>query len=215
MNTLFLAFANQATRLLPTLQKEDDALQRLLAPCVREQHFQLHRDSFATLDKLPSYLTCTATSILSGSGITGAIWSGSWQDTAPTSRPTAFPAITLPCSARPGTGRPGCGTWMATCCRNGCPARRTLYRCNMHRAVFRCLPSSRIARQGLVSAARHRIPDHGHRFHAEQRSVERIGENVQRTVLRGAVFGKMKGFQAVSSSVMNAFKFRRPSSSVK
>lgn len=57
MDTLFLAFANQQHGILPTLQEEDDALYRLLSPRAQAQHFLLHRDSFVTLDKLPSYLT--------------------------------------------------------------------------------------------------------------------------------------------------------------
>lgn len=57
MDTLFLTFANQSSALLPALQEEDDALYRLLAPRFRERHFLLHRDSYITLDKLPSYLT--------------------------------------------------------------------------------------------------------------------------------------------------------------
>lgn len=57
MDTLFLAFANQQSAPLPTLQEEDDALNRLLSPRFKERHFLLHRDSFVTLEKLPSYLT--------------------------------------------------------------------------------------------------------------------------------------------------------------
>ena len=57
MDTLFLSFANQQHEILPTLQEEDDALYRLLAPRAQAQHFLLHRDSYVTLDKLPSYLT--------------------------------------------------------------------------------------------------------------------------------------------------------------
>jgi len=57
LDTLFLSFANQQHEILPTLQEEDDALYRLLAPRAQAQHFLLHRDSYVTLDKLPSYLT--------------------------------------------------------------------------------------------------------------------------------------------------------------
>ncbi len=57
MDLLFLAFANQPTDLLPTLQEEDDVLGRLLAPRARDRHFLLHRESFITLEKLPAYLT--------------------------------------------------------------------------------------------------------------------------------------------------------------
>ncbi len=55
--TIFLAFANQPDHPLPTLQEEDDAVYRLLAAREKEQHFNLHRDSYTTLDKLTSFLT--------------------------------------------------------------------------------------------------------------------------------------------------------------
>lgn len=57
MDTLFFSFANQQSQPLPNLQEEDDAINRLLSPRAKQQHFLLHRDSFVTLDKLPSYLT--------------------------------------------------------------------------------------------------------------------------------------------------------------
>lgn len=57
MDTVFLSFANQQNDLLSTLQEEDDALNRLLAPRAKAQHFLLHRESFATLEKLASALT--------------------------------------------------------------------------------------------------------------------------------------------------------------
>lgn len=57
MDTLLFAFANQPTAPLPTLQEEDDTLMRLLAPRAKAQHFLLHRESFATLERLPAYLT--------------------------------------------------------------------------------------------------------------------------------------------------------------
>lgn len=57
MDTLLLAFANQTAAPLPTLQEEDDALMRLLAPRAKSQHFLLHRESFATVERLPTYLT--------------------------------------------------------------------------------------------------------------------------------------------------------------
>ena len=57
MDILFLSFANQQAQPLPKLQEEDDAINRLLSPRAKQQHFLLHRDSFVTLDKLPSYLT--------------------------------------------------------------------------------------------------------------------------------------------------------------
>lgn len=57
MDTLLLTFANQSSDRLPTLQEEDDTLNRLLSPRVKERHFLLHRDSFVTLEKLPSHIT--------------------------------------------------------------------------------------------------------------------------------------------------------------
>lgn len=57
MDTLLLTFANQSADLLPTLQEEDDTLNRLLSPRAKERHFLLHRDSFVTLEKLPGYIT--------------------------------------------------------------------------------------------------------------------------------------------------------------
>lgn len=57
MDTLLLAFANQPAALLPTLQEEDDALTRLLAPRAKSQHFLLHREQFATVERLPTYIT--------------------------------------------------------------------------------------------------------------------------------------------------------------
>ena len=57
MDTLLLAFANQPAAPLPTLQEEDDALMRLLAPRAKSQHFLLHREQFATVERLPTYIT--------------------------------------------------------------------------------------------------------------------------------------------------------------
>lgn len=57
MDTLLLTFANQSADLLPTLQEEDDTLNRVLSPRAKERHFLLHRDSFVTLEKLPGYIT--------------------------------------------------------------------------------------------------------------------------------------------------------------
>ncbi len=57
MDTIFLSYANLPERPLPALRDEDDAIVRLLAPRAAQQHFLLYRDSFVTLDKLPSYLT--------------------------------------------------------------------------------------------------------------------------------------------------------------
>ncbi|HND87904.1 MAG TPA: CHAT domain-containing protein [Saprospiraceae bacterium] len=57
MDTLLFAFANQPAAPLPSLQEEDDTLTRLLAPRAKSQHFLLHRESFATVERLPSYLT--------------------------------------------------------------------------------------------------------------------------------------------------------------
>jgi hypothetical protein len=57
MDTLLLTFANQSADLLPTLQEEDDTLNRVLSPRAKARHFLLHRDSFVTLEKLPAYIT--------------------------------------------------------------------------------------------------------------------------------------------------------------
>ncbi len=57
MDILFLAFANQVADVLPTLQEEDDMINRLLSPRAKERHFLLHRESFVTVEKLPTYLT--------------------------------------------------------------------------------------------------------------------------------------------------------------
>ncbi len=57
VDTLLLAFANQIAEPLPTLQEEDEALTRILAPRAKSQHFLLHRESFAKVERLPSYLT--------------------------------------------------------------------------------------------------------------------------------------------------------------
>lgn len=57
METLLLTFANQQSKLLPTLQEEDDTLNRILAPHVRLGHLQLLRESFVTLEKLYQSLT--------------------------------------------------------------------------------------------------------------------------------------------------------------
>ena len=57
LETIFLAFSNQPVNPLPTLQEEDDQLNRLLAPRAKERHFLLHRESFATLEKTAQALT--------------------------------------------------------------------------------------------------------------------------------------------------------------
>lgn len=57
MDVLYLAFANQQQELLPTLQEEDQTLYKLLSTRAKLQHFQLHRDSFVSLDTLPAFLT--------------------------------------------------------------------------------------------------------------------------------------------------------------
>ena len=57
METILLAFSNQPANPLPTLQEEDDALNRLLAPRAKERHFLLQRESFATLEKTAQAIT--------------------------------------------------------------------------------------------------------------------------------------------------------------
>ncbi len=55
---LFLAFANDPIHPLTRLSQEDDAVYALLRPrAVEQQHFHLHRESHATLDKLRTYFT--------------------------------------------------------------------------------------------------------------------------------------------------------------
>jgi hypothetical protein len=57
LDTVFLTYANRHDQPLPKLQAEDDEVYRLLSPRAKQQHFLLHRDSFVTSDKLPSYIT--------------------------------------------------------------------------------------------------------------------------------------------------------------
>jgi len=57
LDILLLTFTNQADKLLPTLQEEDDALSRLLSPRARQQHFFLHRESFTTTEELAGLIT--------------------------------------------------------------------------------------------------------------------------------------------------------------
>lgn len=55
---LFLAFANDDIHPLKRLSEEDDAVHALLHPrAVDKNHFHLHRESHATLDKLRTYFT--------------------------------------------------------------------------------------------------------------------------------------------------------------
>jgi hypothetical protein len=54
---IFLAFANSRHDPLPSLQEEDDAIYRALAPKALRQEILLHRDSFATLAKISEYIT--------------------------------------------------------------------------------------------------------------------------------------------------------------
>ena len=53
---IFLAFANDATNPLPTLTKEDDEVNRLLSVRHARKHFDLHRDSHCTREKINEYL---------------------------------------------------------------------------------------------------------------------------------------------------------------
>ncbi|MCB9053330.1 MAG: CHAT domain-containing protein [Lewinellaceae bacterium] len=57
MNLLYLAFANSRHDPLPSLQKEDEAIYRALAPRALKQEVLLHRDSYASLAKVAEYIT--------------------------------------------------------------------------------------------------------------------------------------------------------------
>jgi hypothetical protein len=57
MKVVFLAFANNREIPLPTLQEEEEAIYRILAPRALKQHFLLHREPFATLSRIAEYLT--------------------------------------------------------------------------------------------------------------------------------------------------------------
>ena len=56
MDLIFLAFANRSDNPLPSLQKEDDLVYRMLDQRARKHHFRIHRDSFVTRDKLIDFL---------------------------------------------------------------------------------------------------------------------------------------------------------------
>ncbi len=56
MTTLLLAFANSPDAPLLTLQQEDAEISRLLTPGAMSGHYQIHRESFATVDKLSEYI---------------------------------------------------------------------------------------------------------------------------------------------------------------
>jgi hypothetical protein len=56
MTTLLLAFANNPESPLLTLQQEDAELSRLLTPGAMAGHYQIHRESFATVEKLSEYI---------------------------------------------------------------------------------------------------------------------------------------------------------------
>ncbi|MDH3649724.1 MAG: CHAT domain-containing protein, partial [Saprospiraceae bacterium] len=57
MDVIFLAFANDPERPLTTLKDEDAAVYKLLSPNALNQHYLLHRDSYATIDSVNHYLT--------------------------------------------------------------------------------------------------------------------------------------------------------------
>ncbi len=55
-NRIFLVYANNKDRPLPTLREEDDKLFELLSQREQKEHFKLHRDSYITTRKLGRYL---------------------------------------------------------------------------------------------------------------------------------------------------------------
>ncbi len=52
MDVIFLAYANDRTNPLPTLQEEDNTLNRILSPRQLKQHFILLRDSYASIQSV-------------------------------------------------------------------------------------------------------------------------------------------------------------------
>ena len=52
MDVISLAFANDRANPLPTLQEEDNNLNRILSPRQLKQHFILIRDSYASITSL-------------------------------------------------------------------------------------------------------------------------------------------------------------------
>ncbi len=57
MKVLFLAYANRREDPLPSLQREDDTVYQTLSARALQQHFLLHRDSYATTEKVAHFLT--------------------------------------------------------------------------------------------------------------------------------------------------------------
>jgi hypothetical protein len=57
MQVVFLAFANRREAPLPNLQEEDEQIYRLLSARALRQHYLLHRDSYADLEKIAYFLT--------------------------------------------------------------------------------------------------------------------------------------------------------------
>ncbi|HRI62372.1 MAG TPA: CHAT domain-containing protein, partial [Saprospiraceae bacterium] len=53
---IFLAFANNPAQPLPNLEAEGESLYRTLTQGANQLFFQLHRESFATVEKLSHYL---------------------------------------------------------------------------------------------------------------------------------------------------------------
>jgi hypothetical protein len=56
MKTIFLAYAHQPDAPLSTLQKEDDAVYEAFSRRVKRKHFDIHRDSHTTREKIIHYL---------------------------------------------------------------------------------------------------------------------------------------------------------------
>ncbi len=59
MDVLFLAFANDRSHPLHTLQEEDNTLNRILSPRQLRQHFILIRDSYATIESVAQTIAQT------------------------------------------------------------------------------------------------------------------------------------------------------------
>lgn len=56
MDVLFLAFSNSQEDRLPSLEREEESVYRLLAPRALQQQFMLHRESYANISKIHEYL---------------------------------------------------------------------------------------------------------------------------------------------------------------
>ena len=54
---IFLSFANDYQNPLPQLERESDVIYQLFTPAANQQQVQIHRDPFATTDKISHYLT--------------------------------------------------------------------------------------------------------------------------------------------------------------